>query len=640
VQEIIDPGLPDNFVESLFQDSRGRLWVSTPHGVAYREDGSFHAVPAVQARSVLSIAEEIDGDLWLADPNLGLFHLQDARLAEQVPWTTVGGKGVASALAGDPTRGGIWLGFLQGGLAYLKDGKIRTTYTAADGLGEGRVNRIRFDRQGTLWLATEGGLSRSKNGRMATLASKNGLPCDAAHWSVEDHDRSLWIYMACGLVHIPAAELEAWSADPNYAVKAAIFDNSDGVRSFATAGGFNPRVAQSADGKIWFEVGNGISILDPLHLPFNKLPPPVHIEQITVNRKSREVDSDSSERVRLAPLVRELQFDYTALSFVAPEKIRFRYMLEGHDSDWTEAGSRRQAFYNDLAPRKYRFRVMACNNNGVWNEAGASLEFSIAPVYYQTTAFWVSCAAAFLGLLGVLYRLRLRQVAGKLSLLYNERLGERTRIARDLHDTLLQSLAGVSLQLHGISKLAASAPEKTAPMIDNVRQQVDSAFREARLKVYNLRSPSLEGQGLAEALSEFVERMGPTATARCSFTLSGEPCACTPEVEEELLRIAQEATNNANRHAQAKEIRITLEYVENSLTLSITDDGCGFDLEEGYRKTGHWGLKNMQERAVQLRGKCKITTAAGSGTQIEVRVPLPRLPRKLRARQANSSPDN
>jgi signal transduction histidine kinase len=276
-----------------------------------------------------------------------------------------------------------------------------------------------------------------------------------------------------------------------------------------------------------------------------------------------------------------------------------------------------------LEPKKYRFRVMACNNDGVWNEAGDIWNFSIVPSYYQTLWFQGLCVLAAAGLTWLLYRLRLRQVAAKLNLLYNERLAERTRIARDLHDTLLQSLAGVSLQLHGIAKQAATAaPEKTVSLIDRVRQQVDASFKEVRVKVWNLRSPELEGKGLAATLREFTERIGAANTVRCGFTVSGQPRRCPPEVEEELLRIAQEAANNASKHAHASEIRIALEYSGNSLTLSVSDDGCGFDFDEGYRKDGHWGLKNMQERAAQIRGKCTITTAAGRGTQVEVRVPL------------------
>jgi signal transduction histidine kinase len=213
-------------------------------------------------------------------------------------------------------------------------------------------------------------------------------------------------------------------------------------------------------------------------------------------------------------------------------------------------------------------------------------------------------------------------MTGRVKLRYSERLAERTRIARELHDTLLQSLAGVSLQLDGISKQAATAPEKTVSLISHVREQVDATFREARIKVWNLRSPALEEQGLAAALQEFYERVGPASAAACEFRLVGQPRPCPPEVEEEILRIAQEATHNAIRHARANKIRLVLEYAEQSLNLCVSDDGQGFDLEEGYRRSGHMGLKNMQERAAHILGKCRIITARGRGTQIEVRVPL------------------
>jgi len=360
----------------------------------------------------------------------------------------------------------------------------------------------------------------------------------------------------------------------------------------------------------------------------------VQVEEIIADHKTYPANA----ALKLPPLTRDLEIDYTALSLVAPEKNRFRYKLEGHDTDWQEVGTRRQAFYTDLGPRNYRFRVAASNNSGVWNETGASLDFSIAPAYYQTGWFLTACAAVILALLWALYRYRLHQVAREYNVRVEERVGERTRIARDLHDTLLQSLAGVSLQLDGISKQAASYPERIPSLIARVREQVDSAFREARSKVWNLRSTSLDGHGLEEALRQLVAGIGPLMTAHCSVTVTGHPRPCSPEIEEELLRIAQEAANNANRHSRATEIRIALDYSAGSLKLSISDNGRGFDLDEGLRKTGHWGLKNMQERAAQIRGKYKITTAVGQGTQIEIQVPLSSwLLRNTLAKHAHSS---
>jgi signal transduction histidine kinase len=451
---------------------------------------------------------------------------------------------------------------------------------------------------------------------------------------MEDDAHSFWLYTQCGLVRIARAELEAWSADPKRTVALAVFDNFDGVRSRSGSGGYSPSVTKSSDGRIWFLSPGGVNIIDSRHLASNKLPPPVRIEQITADGKKPDVSS----RLRLPPLVRDVSIDYTALSFVAPEKVHFRYKLEGQDRDWTEVVNQRQVHYSNLRPRNYRFRVAASNNNGVWNEAGASLDFSIAPAYYQTGWFLAACAAGIVALLWALYRYRLHQIARESNVRVEERVGERTRIARDLHDTLLQSLAGVSLQLDGISKQAASYPERIPSLIARVREQVDSAFREARSKVWNLRSTSLDGQGLEGALRQLVGGIGPLMKARCSVTVTGHPRPCSPEIEEELLRIAQEAANNANRHAQATEIRIALDYSAGSLKLSISDNGRGFDFEEGYSKSDHWGLKNMQERAAQIRGKYTITTAVGQGTEIEVQVPLSsRFSRNILAKHAHTS---
>jgi len=337
-------------------------------------------------------------------------------------------------------------------VAYFKDGQIRASYASADGLGEGRVEYLRLDQDGALWAATERGLSRVKNGRVAMLTSKNRLPCDRVHWMVEDDEHSIWLYMARGLVRIARPELEAWVADPKYAVHTTVFDSSDGVRSQLVTASYSPAVAKSADGKLWFLPFDGVSVIDPRNLHFNERPPPVHIEQITADRKLRwqNLSGVAASNLRLPALSRDLVIDYTALSFVAPEKVRFRVKLEGHDPDWKDAGNERKAFYNDLPPRHYRFHVMASNNSGVWNEAGDSLDFSIDPAYYQTTWFRASCIAAFFALLWALYRYRLYQIRQEFTARLEGRVGERTRIAGELHDTLLQSFQGLAVvHAHG-----------------------------------------------------------------------------------------------------------------------------------------------------------------------------------------------
>ena len=268
------------------QDNQGRIWVSTHRGVAYLENGRFIPVTAVPGGVVESIAGDSAGNLWISDQNQGLFHLIGGSVVDRIPWAKLGRKDFASALSSDPLHGGLWIGFYRGGVAYFKDGQVRASYASTDGLGEGRVAGLEIDGDGTLWAATEGGLSRLKDGRVATLTSKNGLPCDTVHWVMEDDDHSFWLYTACGLVRIARSELDAWAADPKRIIQSTTFDISDGVSLRAIAvSEYTPRVAKASDGKLWFLPFDGVSVIDPRHLPFNKLTPPVHIEQITADRK-------------------------------------------------------------------------------------------------------------------------------------------------------------------------------------------------------------------------------------------------------------------------------------------------------------------------------------------------------------------
>ena len=416
-QEVVGSGLPDEGVGSLFQDSRGRIWVSTLTGIGYLENDRFIRT-AAPGGLVSSLTEDASENMWIADRELGLLRLSQDNVFPPIPWATFGRKDPAVVLVPDLLHGGLWLGFSRGGIAWFRDGHVQSSYSAADGLNEGRVNHLRFDSEGALWVATEGGLARLKDGHIATLTSKSGLPCDAVQWTMEDDAQSVWLMMPCGLVRIARSELDtlASAADKTpHTIRTTVFDSSDGLRTLAVVGDYTPRVAKSADGKLWFSVPDGISVIDPHQLPFNKLPPPVHIEKVIADRKDYRdnLSGDAPSSPRLPPLVRELEIDYTALSLVAQEKVSFRYKLEGWDRDWQDAGTRRQAFYSNLPPRKYTFRVKACNNSGLWNEAGTSLDFSIAPAYYQTYWFRLSCFGAFVALFWALYRWRIRQLKGQ-----------------------------------------------------------------------------------------------------------------------------------------------------------------------------------------------------------------------------------
>jgi signal transduction histidine kinase/ligand-binding sensor domain-containing protein len=533
VREVADAGLPDDGVESLFQDDAGRIWAFTERGTAYFENGRFIPVttnPALvenrhprqrHVTGVLalvaptgqlhSITGDSSGNLWISDQSQGLFHLRGESVVEQIPWASLGRKDWAMALLAGPVPGGLWLGFSQGGVAYFKDGKVRESYSGPDGLGEGIVTSLSLDSDGTLWAATQGGLSRVKNGRVATLTSQNGLPCDTVFWVMQDDARSFWLYMACGLVRIAGTEMDAWVADPKRTIQNTVFDSSDGVRSRALTTGFTPLVAKTVDGKLWFLPLDGVSVIDPQHLPFNKLPPPVHIEQITADRKTywqNLSDDPTSSSPRLPPLVRDLTISYTALSFAAPEKVLFRYKLEGWDRDWQDAGNRRRAFYTNLSPGKYRFRVAACNNSGVWNEAGTFLDFSITPAYYQRNWFRISSVVALAVLLWMLYKLRVRgiQQRSEQLALVNTKLEVQIAERKQAEEALQQAQADLT---H--ANRVSSMGELTASLAHEIRQPIAAAIINANtcLRWLSRDQPDLEK---ARAAASRIEQDGKRAS--------------------------------------------------------------------------------------------------------------------------------
>lgn len=622
-------GLPDDVPESLFEDDRARIWVSTRRAVAYLENGRLIPVSAVPGGVVHSMARDRVGDLWIGYQDHGLFHLHEGTVVEQIPWARLGRKDFAFSLFPDRIQGGLWLGFYQGGVAYFKDGQIRASYEVNDGLGGGRVNSFQLDRDGALWAATEGGLSRVKDGRVATLSSKNGLPCDTVHWMMEDDDRSIWLYMPCGLVRIARRELDAWATDSKRMIQGTVFDSSDGARIRATAGRYSPRVARSADGRLWFDTGDGVSVIDPSHLPVNKLPPPVNIEQITADRKTYWSSiSDAASLVRLPPLVRDLEIEYSALSLVAPEKVRFRVKLEGWDGDWKDAGNDRKAFYSNLPPRNYRFRVMACNDSGMWNEAGASFDFSVAPAYYQTTWFRALCVAAFLGLLWALYQFRLRRLQRQFNAGLEARINERTRIARELHDTLLQSFHGLMFQFQAARNMLPRRTEEAMQALDEAIGATEQAITESRGAIQDLRSEHIAQGDLAELMTTMGQELTDFQnTNRDSpifrVIVEGKRQTLDPILQNEVCRITREILRNAVRHAHAHRIEAEIRYDDQALRLRIRDDGRGLDpkvLEEG-GSVGHWGLRGVRERAQQIGAQLDFWSETGAGTEVQLTVP-------------------
>jgi len=625
--EITNGELP-SAPRSLGLDEHERLFVSTAEGLFYFEGGHFTRIPGVPAGD--KFAQDGHNNLWISHRDLGLVDVKSGDIAQPIPWSRFGQKKDfgPSALLPDRSRGGVWLAFYEGGIAYFNEGQVRTSYASADGLGTGHVNDLRFGSRGSLWAGTEGGLSRIRDGHVSTLTNKNGLPCDEVYWSMEDDDHFVWLYQPCGLVRLARSELDAWVSDPKHTVRATVFDASDGVRTMGQISGYSPRVTKSPDGRIWFMSWEGAGIIDPRHLPYNELPPPVHVEKITAAGKVY----DAANGVRLPALVRDLTIDYTALSLVVPEKVHFRFKLEGQDKDWREVVNDRQVQYSNLAPKHYRFLVKACNNSGVWNEEGAALDFVIPPAWYQTNWFVALCVVAFLALLWALYQYRLHQLAQQFNMRLEERVGERTRIARDLHDTLLQSFHGVLLYFQtGINLL----PERPAePRIAEARKTLEKAAHQAkqaivegREAIQGLRSSVIEKNDLAVAMRTLGEELAANANSTAfQVHVEGTPRDLHPILRDEVYRITGEGIRNAFLHADAKQIEVEIRYDERQLRLRVRDDGKGIDpkLLGDDGRQGHFGLRGMRERAKLIGGKLTLWSEMDAGTEVELSIPAAR----------------
>jgi len=482
------------------------------------------------------------------------------------------------------------------------------------------------DSAGIVWGATSEGLYRWDHGTLSVMDSRNGLPCSSLFAALMDGSGSLWLEGRCGYMRIPAADLAKWTARPDAQVTVTSLGALDGADAGWNADRVQPSATRSPDGRLWFVGLSSLQMIDPGRSYKNPTPPPVHVEELVADGKTYP----AAPFITLPPLTRDIRIDYTALSFVLPQRIGFRYMLEGRDRGWQDPGLRRQAFYSDLRPGSYRFRVVASNNDGVWNETGATLDFKVAAAWYQTLWFRSLCFVVGMLLLWAIYRLRVRQIARTMKARFDERLDERTRIARDLHDTFLQTIQG--------SKLVADNALSATTDLPHMRQAVEKlsawlgrATEEGRAVLNSLRTSTTEVNDLADAFRRALEECRIHSPMEVSLQVSGQIREMHPIVRDEVYRIGHEAIRNACVHSHATQLRVELSYAQD-LSLRICDNGAGIDPDIVNRgKPGHFGLQSMRERAERIMGKFSVESTAGSGTVITLAVPGGIIYRTLKA---------
>jgi signal transduction histidine kinase len=548
--------------------------------------------------------------------------------------------------------GVLWAGTLTSGISKFKDGRF-VTYTTADGLASNTVSAILETRDGTIWFATPNGLSSLSRGHWTTYATGDGLPSNSVNCLFEDSSGVLWIGTSRGLAFFKSGRVQVprdapdplreeafgisedkegwlWIATSAHVLRVSTQKLSSGalrsaeICEYGAADGLpstmgvkrSRSVVADGEGRIWFSLTRGLSVVDPSHTTDTSAPALPHVEAIMADNDPIAV----GELVRIPSSRKRITFVYSGLSLAVPERVRFRYSLDGFDRGWSEPTAAREAVYTNLSPGSYRFRVIASNSYRQWNDSEAAISLEVDPAYWQTWWFRGSCVAAFLALLGAFYQLRLRQVARQFNIRLEERVGERTRIARDLHDTFLQTIQGSKLVVDDALE-PSTDPIRMRRAMQQLSVWLASAMQEGRAALNSLRTATTQTNDLAEALRRVtVDGLIPSSMA-VTFSVVGDAKEMHPIVRDEIYRIGYEAIRNACVHSGASRLEVELRYARD-LTLRVDDNGTGIDPAIADRANdGHFGLQGMRERAARIGGKLKLGSTSNSGTEIKLIVP-------------------
>ena len=611
-------GLPGDQVAAMFEDRSGNIWVGVDDGLYLFKDGRFRRLPGPNHQPlgmVVGMTEDIDGNIWAecASKPSKLVRIRDFQVREVFPAPQVP---AGNKLAPDP-HGGIWI-VRSKELVLFRNGILETKVPLAP-RSSALSRQIITEADGSILVGTEDGLAGWRMGKVQRMTTKNGLPCDFVISFIQDKEKRWWLYTRCGVVEFSDSELQRWWANPDAVVQNRVYDALDGAQP--NIGSFKA-AAYTPDGRVWFSSGVVVQMVDPSELSQKALLAQTYIESLVADRK----EFKATANLKVPPNPRDLRIDYTSPTFSIPQKVNFRYRLDNYDRDWHEAGTRRQAVYTDLPPGKYSFRVIASNSDGVWSDSAASLDFYVAPAYYQTNWFRALCACLFLALLWAAYHFRVRQLQHQFDMTLDARVGERTRIARDLHDTLLQSAHGLLLRFQTVSQLLPDRPTEAKEKLDNAIDQTADFITEARDEVQGLRDSTIQGNDLALAISTLGQELGTdSANQRAVFRVAveGEARNLHPILRDEIYKIAAEALRNTFRHSQARQIEVEIRYDSEQFRLRVRDDGKGIDpaILSSQSSKGHYGLPGMRERATLIGGKLVVWSEVDAGTEVELRVP-------------------
>jgi signal transduction histidine kinase/ligand-binding sensor domain-containing protein len=647
-------GLPADGGGAVYADAGGRVWFAPAEGGLYALEGDRALripIGGVEPDRVYSIAGARDG-LWLGRQRGGLTHLRIAGTTlSATSHVAIGGPPRSGVYAVHEARdGSVWAGTLNAGLARLKDGGVET-FTAADGLPSNSINTLLDGSDGTLWVGTPAGLAARSAGAWTTRRVRDGLPSDNVNALLEDAEGVLWIGTAEGLAFLRAGRVEVprdapalrreavvglaeseggwlWIATARRVMRvrrAALLDGAAGpgdLVSYGRADGLvglegvrrHRSVVADGRGRVWFATNQGLSVVQPRRALLAPPPPLVHVRALLADERPVEL----GDGVRLPPRPRNVRIAYTGVSLRAPGRVRFRYSLDGLDPRWSEPVSTETAVYANLGPGAYRFRVQAAGPDGLWSGAPAEVGFTIAPAIWQTAWFRLAAALGVAFGAWLVYTWRLQQATRRLNAAFDERLAERTRIAQELHDTLLQGFISASMQLHvAAGQVPAGTPARA--QLASVQDLTRQVIEEARHAVQGLRTEDRDDGDLAQALSRAGADLAGASPAALRVIVKGTQEALHPSVHDAVYRIGREALANAFRHARAAQVELELEYAPRMVRLLVRDDGAGVDpevLRSG--REGHFGLSGMRERAERIGGRLRLWSAPGAGTEVEL----------------------